>query len=190
MPNTTSRLSLQEPLGADSPSVLRTSVTTNATTLDNSVLITEDVLANRPAVGSVEHNRMFHATDVDQWFIADGATSTWNTLLIEGAWQLASAQPGFNAGNLSPTTAQFRLVGDRVEFKGLIGAVANVSQGSTLWTMPVAYRPAAAGNMPVAFFSGSFGGNIFTVNTNGTVTTAGLANGYVVYIEGCSYALS
>jgi hypothetical protein len=94
VPNETSRLTLQEPLISDSTSELRLSITANAQTLDNAVLVTEGTLVERPTASSVEKDHIFRATDVDEWYITDG--TTWQILAPSppsvGASVIATAQ--------------------------------------------------------------------------------------------------
>lgn len=42
---------------------------------------TADILANRPAAGPSNDGHIFYATDVDLWYISDGAT--WTTVVID-----------------------------------------------------------------------------------------------------------
>lgn len=63
MPNLTSRLSLQQPIGTDPVSEFRTGITQVTGILDNTVLFTRGTLATRPAPGAVEYGHVYQTTD-------------------------------------------------------------------------------------------------------------------------------
>ena len=109
MPNETSRLSLAEPLTSDASSELRLSITNNATTLDDAVLVTEGTISSIPTASSVEKDHIYRATDTSQWFVSDGSNwtlfapalsvpsgaMTSRTRVMETAYQPNASRPTF-----------------------------------------------------------------------------------------------
>lgn len=78
MPNSTSRLALVQPIGADAASELRVAITANATTLDPAVLQSSGTISSRPSAGSVQFGNEYYATDTAQWFKSNG--SVWQMI--------------------------------------------------------------------------------------------------------------
>ena len=79
MSNTTSRLSLVEPVTTDAPSVLRTAITTNATTLDGAVIESSGTVAGRPSASLYGGlGQFYYATDAGVPFVS--YNSTWNAI--------------------------------------------------------------------------------------------------------------
>lgn len=167
MPNTTTRLTLQEPITADSPTELRLAVTNNSSTLDNAVLVTEGTLAGRPAANTVEKDHVYKATDTVEWFISDG--TNWNTILVAAAWQTPTFQNSWV--NFVPDggqqTVKYRKVGDMIQLRGSCG---NGTAG-TIFTLPTGYRPAADVYGPGYGLATTVGD--FFIASTGVVSTAG-----------------
>lgn len=92
MSNSTTRLALTLPLGTDSPSALRTSITNNANITDASVVITEGTISARPAAGT--YGKAYLATDVNQGFYLDNGSS-W----IPVGFQVATTSTSVTAVN-------------------------------------------------------------------------------------------
>lgn len=85
MPNSTTRLGLLEPVGTDTVSELRLSITNNASTLDNALTGGEGTLANRPSASSVPYNYVYFASDVPAYYLSDG--TTWRQMALgAGMW--------------------------------------------------------------------------------------------------------
>lgn len=93
MPNSTSRLSLVEPLTSDAASELRTSITSNATTLDNAVVEFSGTLSNRSTVvPTPEIGFDYYATDTRQWSRYNG--TLWRALGLAPASTSSSTTAG------------------------------------------------------------------------------------------------
>ena len=178
MSTTTTRLALTQPAGSDAPSLLRTSIGGNATTLDNSVLVTEGTLAGRPGAATVEHNHVYHATDTKQWFISDGAN--WNTALIAGAWQNITLGSGVSAG--SGYTPAARLVGDTVE---LCGTPTDFATTTAWGTIPAGLRPAST--VTLVSIDATTVRNV-SISPAGAITTSVASTNLA--LDGLSYRLS
>ena len=188
MPNTTSRLGLVQPLGTDAVSELRVSITDNASTLDNSVIVTEGTLASRPA-GSY-NGQTYYATDTGLWYFYTG--SAWETVMLAGGWQTLTPATGWVA--YGAPGLQARVVGDKAELRGalqnqtggtvtfatLVGSISGSIVPSTERFPTVSCSSGTAASLQVFPGPGSSSINIL----------GSIANGDYVGFDGASYSLS
>ena len=112
MPTTTTRLALTQPVGADLVSQIRTSMTANASTLDNTVLVTEGTLAGRPNANTFEKDHIYKATDATPptWYMSDG--TNWHPMdigLSRGTTNIATLQ------SISSTSYTTLITADQVQ---------------------------------------------------------------------------
>ena len=191
MSTNTTRLGLVQPAGSDGPVSLRTSIDTNATTLDNAVLVTEGTLASRPVASTVEHDHIYRTTDTGQWFVSDG--TNWSIVLAAGAW--TSLTPGFASGISagSPGFApSYRVEGDVGRFKGVI---QNTSGGTITNSAPLfslASHPSST--VTVSFKTTSVGPISAYINALGfcsiAYTPTTIANNALIYLDDATFTLS
>ena len=92
MPTNTPRLALVMEASTDNESGFPAREATTYGILDNATLVTEGTFAARPAVGSVEHEHLYRATDTAQWYISDG--TNWNVINVgaRGATNISTSQ--------------------------------------------------------------------------------------------------
>lgn len=195
MPNTTSRLLLQQPLTSDPDTALRTSITNNAATLDNSTITTEGTFSARPAAGAVEHNRIYHATDTGQWYVSDG--TNWRLLVsgIDSGWTVLSPFYGLNistAGTAGGFTPSARAVGQTARLRGMLKATASIAGNAAVVTLPSTFRPASVVYHVVTVgAAGSMTGVQCSIDTSGNLTVpAGVASGAQVSLDPILYDLT
>lgn len=188
MPTNTTRLSLVIPASTDNESLFPSQATTTYGILDNSTIVTEGTLAARPTTGTVEHNRLYHATDTAQWFVSDG--TNWNLLHINGAWATLSLGTGTVQIGYTPSS---RFEGDIVRLKGSIqnNSGSSMSSGTTLATLAAAYRPSVNLTLPSNVETASQFISVTIASATGVIAAnTSLANGGTVNLDGITYSLS
>ena len=130
MSTTTNRLGLVNPVGTDSPAVIRTSLTANNAILDNAAIFDSGSLSARPITGSAP-GTIYEATDVGIYYIYDG--TNWFPVMIPGPWINAVAGGGWSTTSIANTsTAQSRQVGDRIELRGSVAATSPTPNATIL----------------------------------------------------------
>jgi hypothetical protein len=127
MPNTTSRLALLEPVGADAVSELRLSITNHATTLDNAAIYTEGTLASR-TIG--EHGEFYRTTDAGAETLSWTDGSVWLPLGLIPAIKSASAS-AISGQAILTSGASAITITLPAHAAGQIVAVKNGSTGGT-----------------------------------------------------------
>lgn len=95
MSTTTTRLALQQPVGADASSALRVAITGNATTLDDALIWKAGTFAARPAANTVPSGRIYKSTDIGQYDLSDG--TNWTVLIgSRGATNISTTESRTN----------------------------------------------------------------------------------------------
>lgn len=189
MSNSTTRLTLTQWVGTDSPSAIRTGNVTNTNTLDNAVLVTEGLLGSRPGAGTVEKDHIYKATDTGQWFISDG--SNWFALLVGGTWTALTSTFG-QSGGYAPS---LRIVGDKVELSGIFSSGAGLANNGTLATFASSFSPAQEVDLNAGFQTS--GNTTSTVvlrivggDTHIVIGASAMPSGGRLFLDGLWYRLS
>jgi hypothetical protein len=192
MPTTTTRLGLVQPIGTDPSSELRTSITTNADTLDNAALYFQGTLANRSTVvASPIAGELYYATDAELLYEDNGSARV--LVLLAGAWQSLSLSSNIDAGTYTPSA---RLEGDTVRLKGVMqnrtgsttasGTVYANLPSSSMYPANQLYATATTPGLASSPVSVSL-----TVATGGQITVfAATSNNAVVNLNGATFTLS
>lgn len=146
MPNSTTRLGLQEPITSDGPSELRVAMTNNATALDGAVLVSEGIFASIPSTPSPNVvGQTYYATDTGLWYFYTG--SGWKALAFEVGSVL------INSGTLAsrPSTPSPNVVGqtyyatDTGQWYFWTGSAWNVVMLASAWSTPTATSGLSSG---------------------------------------------
>jgi hypothetical protein len=179
MSNTTSRLSLSQPVGTDNPSALRLSITANANILDAALMYGSGTLAARPLANSKPNGYVYLATDDTSngvhgtYYVGDG--TNWNTLRVGE----------FLAGTLSSRPAAGAFVQGGIylatdDFTGGPAGTYYITSGSQ-WT--------ALGVGPRAYFGDGADGAL-TLTTDGSGVPANFTNGTLATRASAVYTLA
>lgn len=193
MPNSTTRLALVEPLGADAASELRVSITANATTLDAAVLVTEGTISSRPTATTVPYGSEYYATDTGQVFKSTG--SVWLVVsvapLTYTSLSLASGVSAFS-GDYTPSA---RVEGDRVWLRGTVENTSggNITANTTVFTLPSGMAPSVSTALVPAMNTASSSSTTATylqvASTRAVSLTINIATGSTVALNGLNFSL-
>lgn len=133
-----------------------------------------DVVTTNPSPDPVKFSdgTLKNVHDVRQWVISQAASgsnavSTW----INSTWHTigASGEPAFqNSWTLNTNPVKFKI--DAAGFVCMEGIATGGNTGTTVFTLPVGYRPSASKRFAPASFGGSSADVTISISTSGNVT--------------------